>query len=73
MSYLRCVGICVGARLPFEDVRFECADLLAVAARRTMTPETAVATLADAVEQSQKVPYWHCRCVCAFVWVQNDL
>ena len=57
----KCNSICAGARLPFEDLRFECADLLAVSSRRTSTPETAIATLADAVEQSQKVPYWHCR------------
>ena len=57
----RCCSICVSAQLPFEDLRFECADLFAVSSRKTSTPESAVATLADAVEQSQKVPYWHCR------------
>ena len=57
----KCGGICGGARLPYDDLRFEAADLFAVAVRRTSTPEEAIASLADAVEQSQKAPYWHCR------------
>ena len=57
----KCNSICVGARLPFDDLRFECVDLLAVSCRRTTTPESAVAALGDAVEQSHKMPYWHCR------------
>ena len=54
-------GICVNARLPYDDMRLECVDLLAAASRRASSPEAAVPSVADAVEQSQKTPYWHCR------------
>ena len=54
-------GICVQARMPYDDLRFECVDVLAAASRKTAEPEAAVASVADCVERSEKVPYWHCR------------
>lgn len=57
----KCHNICESARLPYEDLRFECADLYSTVCRKDCVPETAIPVVAAAVEQSQKSPYWHCR------------
>jgi len=66
-------GICVNARLPYDDLRFECVDLLAVASRKAASPEVAIPAVADAVEQSQKAPYWHCRLLFQMAQLYLDL